>query len=225
MADAGPSLKRREMRHPRLTWNSSICWIFRWSTRPVRWTRELAVRNIIAEFVSLRERLADEPSRKTLDAIMRLRLDGNRSALLDVVCPGEQEYFPYTAAPDIRSTCEPTRHYVDIGAFDGDTVKKFMLAARHRYASIHAFEPDQRTTSACIAALNGHARLKLHNLASPDDEGYLCVRCARLPGSRVQADGAVPECVMRLDDVLDRMSLLKWMWRATKRGSSAAQRA
>ncbi|MDF5980353.1 hypothetical protein P4114_30950 [Pseudomonas aeruginosa] len=61
-----------------------------------------------AEFVSLRERLADEPSRKTLDAIMRLRLDGNRSALLDVVCPGEQEYFPYTAAPDIRSTCEPT---------------------------------------------------------------------------------------------------------------------
>lgn len=70
-------------------------------------TRELAVK-YHAEFVSLRERLADEPSRKTLDAIMRLRLDGNRSALLDVVCPGEQEYFPYTAAPDIRSTCEPT---------------------------------------------------------------------------------------------------------------------
>lgn len=104
-------------------------------------TRELAVK-YHAEFVSLRERLADEPSRKTLDAIMRLRLDGNRSALLDVVCPGEQEYFSLYRGAGHPIDLRTDEHYVDIGAFDGDTVKKFMLAARHRYASIHAFEPD-----------------------------------------------------------------------------------
>ena len=69
-------------------------------------TRELAMQHH-AEFVSLRERLADERSRKTLEAIMRLRLDGNRAALLDV-CPGEQEYFSCIGAPSIRSSCEAT---------------------------------------------------------------------------------------------------------------------
>ncbi len=98
---------------------------------------------------------------------------------------------------------------MDIGAFDGDTVKKFMLAARHRYASIHAFEPDPANYQRMHAALNGHARLKLHNLAVSDDEGYLAFAAHGTMGSRVQADGAVQVRCVRLDDVLDRMSLLK----------------
>ncbi len=171
-------------------------------------TRELAVK-YHAEFVSLRERLADEPSRKTLDAIMRLRLDGNRSALLDVVCPGEQEYFSLYRGVGHPIDLRTDEHYVDIGAFDGDTVKKFMLAARHRYASIHAFEPDPANYQRMHAALNGHARLKLHNLAVSDDEGYLAFAAHGTMGSRVQADGAVQVRCVRLGDVLDRMSLLK----------------
>ena len=69
-------------------------------------TRELAMQHH-AEFVSLRERLADERSRKTLEAIMRLRLDGNRAALLDVLCR-ESRNISCTGAPSIRSSCEAT---------------------------------------------------------------------------------------------------------------------
>ncbi|HHX6733588.1 TPA: FkbM family methyltransferase, partial [Pseudomonas aeruginosa] len=171
-------------------------------------TRELAMQHH-AEFVSLRERLADERSRKTLEAIMRLRLDGNRAALLDVLCPGEQEYFSLYRGPEHPIVLRSDEHYVDIGAYDGDTVKKFMLAARHEYASIHAFEPDPANYRLMHASLAGSVGLHLHNQAVSDTGGHLAFAAHGTMGSRVEIDGTVQVPCVRLDDVLDVMTLLK----------------
>ncbi|MCO2012608.1 FkbM family methyltransferase [Pseudomonas aeruginosa] len=171
-------------------------------------TRELAMQHH-AEFVSLRERLADERSRKTLEAIMRLRLDGNRAALLDVLCPGEQEYFSLYRGPEHPIVLRSDEHYVDIGAYDGDTVKKFMLAARHEYASIHAFEPDPANYRLMHASLAGSVGLHLHNQAVSDTGGHLAFAAHGTMGSRVEIDGTVQVPCVRLDDLLDVMTLLK----------------
>ncbi|MDF5939820.1 FkbM family methyltransferase [Pseudomonas aeruginosa] len=169
-------------------------------------TRGLAMQHH-AEFVSLRERLADERSRKTLEAIMRLRLDGNRAALLDVLCRESRILFP-VPGPRASDRLAKRRAYVDIGAYDGDTVKKFMLAARHEYASIHAFEPDPADYRLMPASLAGSVGLHLHNQAVSDTGGHLAF-AARHHGSRVEIDGTVQVPCVRLDDVLDVMTLLK----------------
>lgn len=100
--------------------------------------RELTLENR-AGFDALRDRLADALSRDTLDALLRLRMDGNRTALLDVICPAEQGYFSAYRTDTHPIRLDDNEHNFDIGAYDGHTVKKFISAARHRYAYIHAF--------------------------------------------------------------------------------------
>ncbi len=98
---------------------------------------------------------------------------------------------------------------MDIGAYDGDTVKKFMLAARHEYASIHAFEPDPANYRLMHASLAGSVGLHLHNQAVSDTGGHLAFAAHGTMGSRAEIDGTVQVPCVRLDDVLDVMTLLK----------------
>ena len=171
--------------------------------------RELTFKNR-AGFDALRDRLVDELSRDTLDALLRLRMDGNRTALLDVICPAEQEYFSA-----YRSDTHPIRlgdneHYVDIGAYDGDTVKKFISAARHRYASIHAFEPDPANFQAMRRALGDSVKgLCLHNRAATENGGFLSFMAKGSMGSRADENGDIQVPCVRLDDVLERATLIK----------------
>ncbi len=164
-----------------------------------------------AEFAALRERLADEHSRKTLDAILRMRMDGNRAPLLDVLCSGEQEYFSVYRSGDHPINLRTDEHYVDVGAYDGDTVKKFMAAVRDEYSSIHAFEPDPMNFTALQAGLDGlnEPRLTLHRQAVSDQNGWLTFSAKGTMGSRADSNGDIDIPSVCLDDVLTEVTLLK----------------
>lgn len=174
-----------------------------------RVTREQTLAHAI-QFAALRGRFADALSAQTLDALLQLRTNGDRRALLDVICPLEQEYFSV-----FRADAHPIRlgvdeHYVDIGAYDGDTVKKFRIASRHAYASIHAFEPDPANFVAMQRNLVADGgRTVLHNLAASDSGHPLAFSASGNMGSRVEAGGSVQVPGARLDDVLDQVTLLK----------------
>ena len=163
-----------------------------------------------ADFAALRLRLQDELSRATLDAVLRLRMTGNRAELLDVICPIEQEYFSMYSSSDTPIVLHDHEHYVDIGAYDGDTVGKFMTAARHRYASIHAYEPDPRNFAALQRRLQSTSGpIFLHNEAVSDSNQPLSFLASGTMGSRVEADGDIQVPSVRLDDVLEQITLLK----------------
>ncbi|WP_160079330.1 FkbM family methyltransferase [Pseudomonas sp. 8AS] len=164
-----------------------------------------------AEFATLRERFEDDLSRRTLDAIMRMRMDGNRASLLDVLCSGEQEYFSLYRGGEHPIQLRTDEHYVDVGAYDGDTVKKFMAAVRHEFASIHAFEPDPANFKAMQDVLGDASAqgLVLHHQAVSDTDGFLSFAAKGTMGSRAEKGGDIQVPSIRLDDVLDDVTLLK----------------
>ncbi len=173
-------------------------------------TRELTEAHR-SQFSVLRQRLGDELSQHTLEAIMRMRGDGNRLALLDVLCPIEQEYFSAFGGSGHPFRLNGDEHYVDIGAYDGDTVRKFLLAARYQYEAIHAFEPDPENYAAMCRSLAGSefAGVQMHNQAVSDAKGFLSFAAKGTMGSRAEEGGdSQVECV-RLDDVLEKMTFLK----------------
>lgn len=173
-------------------------------------TREQTLAHL-DDFKRLQERFADDLSRKTLDAIIRMRMDGDRAALLNIICPGEQEYFSlfWCSEHPIRLTAD--EHYVDIGAYDGDTVKKFLAASRGEYASIHAFEPDPENFKSMVDALGDEPgrRISLHRRAVSDIDGFLTFAAKGTMGSRAEKGGNIQVQSIRLDDVLNEITLLK----------------
>ncbi|MCI2260682.1 FkbM family methyltransferase [Xanthomonas indica] len=161
-------------------------------------------------FDAVRARLADALSVGTLDAVLQMALNGDRQPLLEVLCPGEQEYFSMFAGNPHPIRIGADEHYVDIGAYDGDTVRKFRIAARNRYAAIHAFEPDPTNYAVLQQGLaEDGGRTTLYNAAVADSAGTLAFDAQGTMGSRLDGNGAAHVDCLRLDDVVERATLLK----------------
>ena len=118
----------------------STCWIFLWSP-------DRRADSRIGDAASRRVRLAarapgrrakpEDPGSHHAPAFGR-----QPRCVAGRVVSGRAGILFLYRGPEHPIVLRSDEHYVDIGAYDGDTVKKFMLAARHEYASIHAFEPD-----------------------------------------------------------------------------------
>lgn len=93
----------------------------------------------------LDERLADQLSRRTLDAVIAFRLTLDVRHLEPVLQP--HAYFP----PDIVEL-GPQETYVDGGAYSGDTIRHFLQRTHGRYRHIVAFEPSPGSHAALEAA-------------------------------------------------------------------------
>jgi len=80
----------------------------------------------------------DERSKEVFRAIVRrvLRADDSPHAMADVRDP--DQYFP---ADVVR--LRDDEHFVDVGAFDGDTVRDFLSRTHSQFGKIHALELNQ----------------------------------------------------------------------------------
>ena len=78
----------------------------------------------------------DSLSKKTLQALIKAKSTGDAEDIRAVAC--ENQYFN-----ELTYNLEPQEEiYVDCGAFDGDTVKKFSNFVNGNYKKIFAFEPS-----------------------------------------------------------------------------------
>ena len=151
---------------------------------------------------ALRDLLCDDRSRATLDALVAQR----RSASLDFPVPEplEQQYL----APDLPALADPRSyaHFVDCGAFDGDTVERM----RDRFpegALASCFEPDLQN----FVKLGDRARAGLggrpsHLLLWPcgvwDTTAQLHFSAGEGESSHVGAAGTTTIQTVALDDAL-----------------------
>lgn len=87
------------------------------------------------KLLNARELLADEKSRLIFDDIVRFKLTGRLSYLRATEC-GEDE-------ADACLRLDKYTTYVDLGAYNGDTVKKYTSLCPN-IKEIYAFEPDKR---------------------------------------------------------------------------------
>jgi len=136
---------------------------------------------------------AGEESRRQFVAHLRFRLTLDYAAL---PANSRDEYFPDGLLPELG----PGAVFVDCGAFDGDTLRRFLARQRGRFRAAYAFEPDAenfRRLSEYVAGLDAETarRIRLFRAAagarretlSFDATGDMSAALSRGGAARVEA--------------------------------------
>lgn len=89
------------------------------------------------DFDAAYDLLADEKSRKAFVDVLNFKISGKTDYLFSCQSAKEEVYR------DILMLGEH-EHIVDLGAYDGDTIREFLAATNGKYSSITAFEPDEK---------------------------------------------------------------------------------
>jgi FkbM family methyltransferase len=143
---------------------------------------------------------SDDVSRREYVAQVAWRLHGDFD-VLGTPDP-EGEYFP----PDLIHP-RTDEFFVDVGAYDGDTIRKFLLHQRGTFRGAVALEPDARNYRnllRCISALPAEVgrRIEASALAASNKAGRLRFNNDGLMSAAFSDQGAVEvECVT-LDELL-----------------------
>jgi len=156
---------------------------------------------------------AEEASRREYVAQVRARLfaDADTPAAAVPMERRRDEYFP---ADVYRSLDDEV--FVDAGAFDGDTVRRFVERRAGRFARVHALEPDPASHGrlrANVAALGTEvaSRVKTWPLAVSDHRGKLTFEASGQVTSAATGSGAAEVPCDSLDRILadERPTLVK----------------
>ncbi len=95
------------------------------------------VKDNIEKYYVTYELLEDEMSRNSMVAYLNSRINNNIEYIKKTI-EKEQDYYKN----DIFEISDSER-YVDVGAFDGDTIKQFLDRCDRQYDKIYAFEPEE----------------------------------------------------------------------------------
>lgn len=144
--------------------------------------------------------LFDDESRRQFVAHLDFRLTANYEALPAL---SRRPYFPADLVGQFSDDCT----FVDCGAYDGDTVRGFLLHQRDKFGTIHAFEPDRRNyekLSAYVRSLDGDiaSRIHLHNGAVGDRSGEIAFDHTGDMSAAVSAAGVEKVALFALDDIV-----------------------
>ena len=131
----------------------------------------------------------------------------------DIYTPNQ--YF----IPEILEALGPDECFVDVGAFDGDTMKDFLSRVNGKFDAIHAFEMDKDNFFLLKNAVNTlpgelHSKIKLYNCGAWEEKQTVRYFSGQ-SGSRIIPDGEdgayVEAYTERLDDVLsnERVTFIK----------------
>ena len=112
-----------------------------------------------AELAWVRERLADEQSRKVFDSVIEYKLSGRIAPLL--ACQSlEEENWRLAVTRGIS--------FLDLGAYTGDTVELFIKLCGGKYSRITAVEPEARNFRKLAENTAGLKSIRLVNAAVGD---------------------------------------------------------
>ncbi len=126
-------------------------------------------RRHLADFSRFRSLLTDERSRNILDGIVSFRLTGDIDFLLPL---GEEESRSWS-----ELTFSDSETFVDVGAYDGDTIERFLSLCGGHYSRIIGFEPDRRSYLRALGRLGGREGITLYNtLLSSEGESVRFVK-------------------------------------------------
>lgn len=142
----------------------------------------------------------DEPSRREFVAQVWWRLHGTFDGLGQP--DPESEYFPQTLIP-----LGEDEYLVDVGAYDGDTVRRFIQLRGNRFSHILAAEPDPsnfQKLSNYVAQLPAEMANKIEPVALAVTNRTCRLRFTAGHGvaSALSASGSIEVDGIRLDDLL-----------------------
>lgn len=116
------------------------------------------------ELKQVYDMLADEQSRRVFEGVIRYKLSGRISYLREVETPAEEKFDL------LEIGAEET--YVDLGAYNGDTLVEFLNETSMRFEKLYAMEPDTKNYHKLKRRLYmiGSALLEAYNCGAWDED-------------------------------------------------------
>jgi FkbM family methyltransferase len=149
-----------------------------------------------SEYQQLHDRLADDHSRRVLDAVIGFRRTLDPAILQPVVSEhdlyGPQGLFEFGDA----------EVYVDGGSYDGDTIRSFIDRVGGRFSAVYAFEPDPVTFAKLTANFRDEPRVHPIHAGLYSRAGKLRFRDDASRGAIFVDDGDIEMPVTTIDEVL-----------------------
>lgn len=147
-------------------------------------------REFIAEnedkFDFVYEHLADEESKRVYLDILSFKISGKIEYLLNSFVDKSKVYSDILKLTDNESI-------VDLGAYDGDTIREFMLATNGKYKNITALEPDAKNYKKLVKNTEGMDNLTLLNMGAWNEKDTLIFSTKAGRNSKLSAEGVSVE--------------------------------
>ena len=141
------------------------------------------------------EMLADEKSKEDYLNILRFKLSGDVKYLLKAHSEKMKLYEDVLPLSD-------DEYIVDLGAYDGDTIREFLSVTGDRYKKIIALEPDEKNFRKLERKTEGLENLIRLNLGAWDKEETLYFAKKSGRNSRLE-DGGVPVSFNSVDNIVN----------------------
>ena len=183
-------------------------------------TREY-IRQHEAEFDRAYSLLADEESRRVYIDILNFKVSGKIEYLLSSFCNKDEVYS------DILKLGNKEQ-IIDLGAYDGDTIREFCKATGNRYAQITALEPDAKSFKKLVKNTEGRENITLINKGAWNERDTLIFSENAGRNSRLSDKGKsvevtdidslnIPASFIKMDIEGSEMRALEGMERTIKR--------
>ncbi len=146
-----------------------------------------------ARYDGIREKLADDTSRETFDALVNFRLTNSLSCLAGFHHRIHEQYF------DLSLVAPFAAHFVDCGSYDGETTAEF-TRRYPGYQSAHVFEPEPEQFATVQKRLADVERVHFYPCGVSDRKQTLRFSSAGT-ASRISDNGDIIVDVQCLDDL------------------------
>lgn len=134
----------------------------------------------LSEIKCVYDMLSDDLSRKTFENVVRSKLTGEIAPLFDCETSSDE-------AMSLLGLSE-NECYLDLGAYTGDTVEKFLKTVNGRYNHIIAVEPDFKNYSRLVKNTEGLKNVTCKNLCINERDGKRHYAMFGGRNSRLQKD-------------------------------------
>ncbi len=153
--------------------------------------------------------LADEKSQTALERYLAVNLTNDIRYLLDAdICVDGMYGFEALAISD-------SENFVDVGAWEGDSIHSFLRSAAHKYDKIHAFEPDPTIFQTLKHNYGDKENVVLYQLGLGEQNAKLTISHGNTQSACLTASSTEPEAetiiITTLDEALadEPVSLIK----------------
>lgn len=155
------------------------------------------------EFEKAFSLLADEESRENYINILNFKVSGK----IEYLFKAEKEKS-YIYSDVLKVGCDEV--FVDLGAYDGDTIREFVSACNGEYEKIYAFEADEKNFRKLSDNTEGMNDISIYNLAAWDKKETLLFEKKKGRNSKLSSSGNVEVLADSIDDVIkDKVTILK----------------
>ncbi len=138
--------------------------------------------------------LADDLSRKTFSDLIYYKITGNPEYLYSCEISPDEAYSSFLHLDDNET-------FVDLGAYNGDTVLDFIERANGKYSKIYALEPDRKSFSKLLKSTENIANIECINACVSDFVGT--VDFSMRGGRNSSIGGGAPTNCTTVDAILE----------------------